>query len=226
MDTICITIDMEWAPDEILAELTEILECTNINATVFATHKSGVNLSKHEVALHPDFLRHLNHKDHLLSLSSCYPDAVGIRTHSLYTHSKIQECYAELGFHYVSNYLLDRMPNIRPVQYIGLTEFPIYFIDDLNVRSELPNKFSKESLNLSCSGLKVFAFHPLNVYLNLEHIERLNAAKEFYHNPRKLACYCNKKAKGTKDLLLDLLEHIKEKNIKVKMLKEVLGEFN
>src|ERR1700685_2467539 len=55
-DLICLSVDVEWAHDEVLADLVGLLDARGLKATFFCTH-AGVSVAGHERALHPNFLR-------------------------------------------------------------------------------------------------------------------------------------------------------------------------
>ena len=48
---IAITIDLDWAPDEVIRFTFDLLDTYHVRATVFCTHK--VDIGIHEPALHP-----------------------------------------------------------------------------------------------------------------------------------------------------------------------------
>ena len=52
-DEICITIDIDWSPQEFIDLVLDLLKSYNVKATFFATHK--VNIKNHEVGIHPNF---------------------------------------------------------------------------------------------------------------------------------------------------------------------------
>ena len=57
LDSFCVTIDVDWAPDYILKYCIELLQAKNIQATIFATHRSEIfkdlDEDMFEVGLHP-----------------------------------------------------------------------------------------------------------------------------------------------------------------------------
>ena len=54
--TICFTVDVEWAADEVLADLRGLFDQHGVRATFFVTH-AGVKVPGHERGLHPNFRR-------------------------------------------------------------------------------------------------------------------------------------------------------------------------
>src|SRR5262245_34833454 len=55
-DTLCFTVDVEWAAPEVLADIAGLFDAHGVKATFFVTH-SGVSVPGHERGLHPNFGR-------------------------------------------------------------------------------------------------------------------------------------------------------------------------
>lgn len=56
---ICITLDVDWANDEVIEYSTKLLEKYNVKATIFATHESELLKfleKKFEIGIHPNFI--------------------------------------------------------------------------------------------------------------------------------------------------------------------------
>ena len=212
-----ITSDMDWASTEIIDELLEIFDRYSIRATFFCTHK--VSFHKHELALHPYFQASKDEMETLQSLHDMFPKAKGVRAHTLYLHSRLFKIYKKLGIQYDSNYLLPDQ-QVQPFFISkGILEIPMFFEDDYYLTFS-DKDFSVKDLNLNISGLKVFNFHPIHVYLNTESMSRYKRAKKFYSQPSNLRRYRNN-GKGIKTLLVDLLDHLKKKEIETFTLIEI-----
>ncbi|MEE8239820.1 MAG: hypothetical protein V3R16_01010 [Nitrospirales bacterium] len=102
-------------------------------------------------------------------------EPTGVRTHSAIHSHRLEMALFELGFKYTSNTsrLFER--DIRPVRLAwGLWEFPIYYMDNLDLTmeeywKELPHKPLADRVvaqALQSEALHVFDFHPLHVCLN------------------------------------------------------------
>ena len=212
-----ITSDLEWAPTEIVNELLEIFDRYSIRATFFCTHKASFR--KHELALHPYFQVSKDEMETLQNLHNMFPKAKGVRAHTLYLHSRLFKIYKKLGIQYDNNYLL---PNQQITPFLineGILEIPMFFEDDYYLMFHA-NDFSVKDLNLNMSGLKVFNFHPIHIYLNTESMSRYEKAKKFYSQPSNLNRYVNK-GKGIKTLLINLLDYLEKKEIKTSTLIEI-----
>src|SRR5262249_51884475 len=106
-NTICFTVDVEWAADEVLADLRGLFDQYGVRATFFVTH-ANVETPGHERGLHPNFRRNgdtyrllRKRRDettvtddevhsHILQTTLAFaPEAKGLRTHSLYYDSTL-----------------------------------------------------------------------------------------------------------------------------------------
>src|SRR6185503_18972643 len=97
---VAVTIDVEWAHDDVLADVRGLLDDHGVRATFFCTH-AGIEVPRHERALHPNFRRTGNSilssappeelgDDRVFyqfvvdATRRFCPEAVGVRTHSLF----------------------------------------------------------------------------------------------------------------------------------------------
>src|SRR5215469_15682713 len=186
-DTICFTVDVEWAADEVLADLRRLFDQHGIRATFFVTH-AGVTVPGHERGLHPNFRRNgdtvrllrqaaggRNVDDmgddeihaHVVSTTLAFaPEAKGLRTHSLYYDSTLLPLYRRLGLEYDCSYRLPLVQSLRPfwMQHEVL-EIPTYYADHFDLMTAATG-FDVARLGLDRPGLKVLDFHPNMIFLN------------------------------------------------------------
>ena len=154
----CITIDLDWAIDSEIFYMLDILSSYDIRSTIFCTHLIDFsNFKEHELAIHPNFLFQYKKSDGdiLKSIMKLYPDAVGVRSHCLYRHSRLLPMFKESGIMYESNYFIPYKVVEPFFLDNGILEIPIYFGDD-----------SKIQTNVEPEGFKVYMFHPSNVFKN------------------------------------------------------------
>ena len=102
-DDVCLTLDVDWAPDAVVAAALEVLDRAGARATLFATHDSPLLREVaagggHEVGLHPNF--DAADDGSLEELRHLYPRAVGARSHRLHVSSKVLELYRRHGLRY------------------------------------------------------------------------------------------------------------------------------
>lgn len=216
-----LTFDIDWAADEILADTMSLVAEKNIKVTWFVTHGSPT-VSKirennaWEMGLHPNFNQLLNGEkrgsaDEILAdLFQIVPSATSIRSHSLVQSSRLGQLFVNSGITHESNdYIPSHCVNeVKPYRLEnGLIKIPYIFSDELWCLSE-HNQTDFLSLTQR-SGLRVFNFHPIHVYLNTECLQRYERTREFHHNPEKLIRH-RYSGYGTRSRLIDLLNEAKD----------------
>ena len=55
-EVICISLDSDWAPEEVIEYSLNLLSKYNISATFFLTNELKLKIVNHEISLHPNFL--------------------------------------------------------------------------------------------------------------------------------------------------------------------------
>src|SRR5919199_310772 len=108
---ICLTFDIDWAPDDIIRHVLGIMEETGVKATLFVTHKSrslaSLDERRFEIGLHPNFNNaQSDFESPLRKLKTLYPQARGGRSHHLHVSSHILQLYRKYGLKYESNIFL------------------------------------------------------------------------------------------------------------------------
>ncbi|MBU1121652.1 MAG: hypothetical protein KKF54_03005 [Candidatus Omnitrophica bacterium] len=222
---IVITMDMDWVPDRVIEYSLELLASYNIRTTLFMTNYTKVNVSGHEIGIHPNFTS-LKLGKHIKNCLDKFPDAKGIRSHSLFYTERLRPIYAYYGIEYQSNYMMYRKSGIQPLWISPTTiELPIYWMDNFYMEMEPLVNFSIEGLELDKEGLKVFCFHPIHIFLNTERLSRYEEAKKCYKSTKDLFEMCNTKNRGIKDIFLELLNYIKTEHIPGKVLSDIREGF-
>jgi peptidoglycan/xylan/chitin deacetylase (PgdA/CDA1 family) len=218
---------VEWAHEEVLADLVRLLDEHGVRATFFCTH-ANIQVPGHERALHPNFRRHgdalralrdrlgdryagLNDEEvyhHVLEMTRTFcPEAQGVRAHSLYYDTQLLPLYQASGLQYDSSYCLPFVDGIRPfVKEHDILELPIYYMDHIDLMQQRSG-FDLDALLLAQPGLKVFDFHPNLVYSNAPTCEHYERSKAFYRNPERLRA-ARHSGRGVRTLLLDLLDTV------------------
>ncbi|MEJ8835242.1 polysaccharide deacetylase WbmS family protein [Ramlibacter sp. AN1133] len=175
-----LTLDIDWAPDWMVADAADALTRRGVRATWFATHASPVLadlLSEplFEVGLHPNFLPGSSHGAtpgevvrHLLAL---VPGARSVRAHSLFQSERHSQLLAEeFGLRTDCSVLLMDADHVAPhrVRFSDggpwLTRVPHVFQDNMFMFTGRPWTFDDPAFHTP--GLKVFDFHPVHLALN------------------------------------------------------------
>lgn len=191
MDDVVLTIDTDWAPDCAIDLVAERLIAHRVRATWFVTHMSPAiaRLTRRpelfELGIHPNFLPGTTHGEtpeavlrHCLTL---VPDASSMRTHGLVQWTQLlRQITTQSGITADVSVFLPHTPDLRPVPYCWsartLLRIPYFWADDYEMEQDTPCWHLAPLLAVG-SGLKVFAFHPIHVYLNAADAQPYEALK-------------------------------------------------
>lgn len=224
------TSDIDWAPEEVIADTISLFAEHNAKITLFSTHRSEQILSADrnlvEIAIHPNFNNLLFNagsqkpKEILNELLRIYPEAKGIRSHSLTQSSGLVNLFKSVGLLYESNTLLPYSKAIEPYKcWTGLTRIPYNWEDD--VHFTYGYDFYNDKLANNCE-YKIYDFHPMHIFLNTDIENTYIKAKPYYNDYEMLRLFVNKSNVGTRDLLIKLLSEIKENNFKTYFMQELI----
>ena len=229
-NTVCLTVDVEWAADEVLSDLRQLFDQHGVRATFFVTH-AGVETSGHERGLHPNFRRDGDtvrkltdsHRgdaltdaqlhDHVVATTHGFaPEAKGLRSHSLHYDSTLLPVYRRAGLEYDCSYQIPFVTGLRPFwKHHDILEIPTYYADHFDVITGA-TEFDLTGLKLDRPGLKVFDFHPNLIFINAASDAEYVSTKGFYHDPDRLLAARNT-GRGVRTLLLDLLGEISARGL-------------
>jgi hypothetical protein len=231
---IAFTLDIDWAHEDVINDTLSFFETYGIKCTFFSTHHSPrlINATKKlfEIGIHPNFNPVLSGKsaktpaDIIDELLDVHPDAKGVRSHSMTQNTDLLNLFIEKGLIYDANIFLPYQTGLKPfTAWNGLIRIPFNWEDDVHLA--YGQTFESWNVNLLDDGLVVFAFHPVHIYLNTENRFRYNEAKKYNNEPDKLISYRNCEIKGTRDLLISLMEYINHNKLEVKTLLEIANQF-
>ena len=226
MDDVVLTIDIDWAPDFAIDFLTEQLILSQVRATWFVTHMSPAiaRLKQHsnlfELGIHPNFLPGSTHggtpEAVLRHCTALLPEASSMRTHMLFQSTLLlRQILAQGRITTDVSLFLPATPYIRPVEWLSggrtLLRIPYFWADDFEMEREAPRWRLLPYLRVG-EGLKVFAFHPIHVYLNSANVEIYHAFKGRAPNvsqasPAIVSPYIQA-GEGTCTLFRDLIGHL------------------
>lgn len=191
---IIVTLDIDWAPDWMVASAAAMLARRGVKATWFATHVSPVlndlrSEPLFEVGLHPNFLPGSTHggdpAEVMRHMKEAVPDATSVRTHSLCQSEPHLQLMAErFGIEADCSILLFGARDVAPheIRYSAdgpsLVRVPHFFQDNMYMFARRP--WSLRDPWFATPGLKVFDFHPVHIALNsatFDGYERLKRSK-------------------------------------------------
>lgn len=215
-----LTIDFDWAHDDVLTDTIDLVESLNLCATWFVTHETPLirrlsKNSKFELGLHPNF-------DHLLTgrgqvgtnaqnivdnLLNIIPNSKCVRGHSLTNSSKLQNFYRLRDITHDANVYIPASANIslKPWQiWNGLTIVPHCWEDDIfctfkdsgHIEPHIRDLIRKDNLT-------VVGFHPIHIYLNTETMSRYENTRIIHKDPPQLLRH-RFEGYGIRSILCDL----------------------
>lgn len=227
MDKICITFDIDWAPDEVLEYVVNLLQEHQVKATFFATHSSALLKSldnaKYEIGIHPNFNDSNNYDKTIAELKAIYPQALGARSHGLFQSSHILQLFINNGLKYDVNTFIPLREGLYPFTRLNkLVCIPFYWEDDTYFSNQTTFELSK--LQIHKRGLKIYNFHPMHVFMNTNSREHYSRYKPFYHQPDTLIGYRNTE-KGIQTLFLELLQYLTENRLPTYTCQEIYREY-
>ena len=233
--TIYITMDMDWANDDVLADSVSLAEQLKIPVCLFVTNDTPMLqiLRQHPLftlGIHPNFLPQLNgqttksYRDTIAEMLKIVPEAKIIRCHALVDATPVLVTAREMGFRADMNLFIPFSSGmrLRPFRHFsGLKRLPFFYEDDawaLEPDHPAPEQHIPDSDDRLC----IFNFHPIHLYLNTENMERYNRAKPYYHEFEKLAPYVNHgEGFGARDFLLRIKQLADENNIRFGKVEEL-----
>jgi peptidoglycan/xylan/chitin deacetylase (PgdA/CDA1 family) len=238
LKTVCLTFDVDFAPDYMLDHVLTILARADVPATFYATHHSEVlrelaAVGKHEVGLHPYTGPATTQGENLEAivddLRRSYPEAVGTRFHVLHHSYRDLLTLGRLGLQYDVSTLRFGTPYLLPAHHrdLGLVLLTYSWEDGISENAGIPLRL--ETLDVESPGLKIFNFHPMNVFINGSNSEaRLTFMAEnpdLLNCPREVAEQHRRKDAGAESLLEALLEHLTLRGCRLVCAAEVAAAY-
>lgn len=214
-----LTLDIDWAHDDILFDTIELVEAHRVQATWFVTHDTPL-LSRlrrnpnFELGIHPNFNFLLNGDgrtgkdaaevvDRLLAI---VPEAKCVRSHSTTQSSGLLELFRRKGLTHECNSFIPVQSGIelKPWRlWSGMTCIPYFWEDDVACLYG-PDDALPMSRLIDQGGIKVFDFHPVHVFLNTEHMARYEKTRELHRSPQQLRAH-RYEGEGTRTRFLEFL---------------------
>ncbi len=231
---IVFTSDIDWAPEEVIADTINLFETYGVRCTFFSTHHSieltKCNKNLFETGIHPNFNPILNGQsdkravDIVDEIMDIHPEAQGVRSHSMLQSTELLQMFTDKKLLYDANHFLPYQSGLKPIKlWTGLVRIPYNWEDD--VHWTYGYSFDDSGMNLEDEDLVVFDFHPIHIYLNTENKYRYNEAKRHYQDAKALLEFRNTEVVGTRDLLISLLSYCKHNNLTTRKLADIANEF-
>lgn len=241
VNDVVMTIDVDWAPDFAITKVANRLIKNNIKATWFVTHNSPAiqKLFKQplfEVGIHPNFMSNSTHgktyEEVVLHMINIVSHAKTVRTHGLFQSSNIMKMMAvDFGLETDTSIYLREASHIVPFEvYYGnsiLLRIPFFWTEDGEMYK--PNSsFLLKDKNLELPGLKVFAFHPIHLYLNSKNMKNYNALRKVcdirYCDEKEVGQFINNGV-GANSFLDELIQYILNGHNDSKTISDISHEW-
>jgi hypothetical protein len=187
-----VTVDIDWAPDFMIAAMAQRLVDAGVRATWFVTHPTPALglLREHpdlfELGIHPNFLpgstQGESPREILAHCLELVPEARAMRTHCLVQSTPLLDLVAaETDVAVDVSLFLPHAGELEAVEHHcasgRLLRLPYFWEDDLEMARPRP-AWEPDRLLEHGAGLKIFDFHPVHVFLNTEAMARYQALKE------------------------------------------------
>jgi hypothetical protein len=214
-----LSIDIDWAHDEILADTIDLVEAYRVPVTWFVTHDTPLlarlrSNPDFELGIHPNFNFLLGGDDRagrdaaevLDRLLAIVPEAKSVRSHSTTQNSGLLDLFARRGLTHECNSFIPVQSGIelKPWRlWSELTRVPYLWEDDVACLYGPDGDWPMSRL-LGLRGIKVFDFHPVHIFLNTEHMDRYEKTRAWHRSPQELSAH-RYEAEGTRTRFLEYL---------------------
>lgn len=214
---IFLTFDIDWASDEVLEYCIDIIEKANVKATWFVTHETPLlerlrANPNFELGIHPnfnpllegDFTYGKNYKEVLKHFLNIVPEAKSMRSHCLGISSRILQEAKNLGITHESNICIPAMAAgggiLKPyINWDRLIRCPYHWADDVACMYEQKIDFTRFSFFEN--HYFIISFHPINLFLNTESLNRYESARSYFQNYEQLKKYQGDSPIGSRSVL-------------------------
>ena len=237
--SLCLTIDVDFAPDYMVEHVLGILDEHAATATAFATHACeplvrAAREGSVEVGTHPNLTAGSTHDSELANvvaeLLRAYPDAVGNRFHVLGHSYRDLVTLSGAGFRYDVSALRFNCPYVLPAWHPDLSMVLLTYTWEDGIAENAGLALEVGSIDLESPGLKILNFHPVNVFLNgsdsRPRLELMREVERISECPRKTAeRFRSPGAAGAGHALRAVLDLVRERGVRLVPLREVADAF-
>jgi len=218
-----LTLDVDWAPDFVIEDVANLLRQHHIRSTWFVTHASPAiealadEPDLFELGIHPNFLpgssHGVTHDEVIGHCRSIVPDAISCRTHALAQSAAILDALVRHRIQIDTSLLLFGAKDLAAVPYYSesgtIHRVPYIWEDCCELHQ--PNSQRSQTMHLLArGGLKVFAFHPIHIFLNSKSMDDYRLVTEgsapLQELPRDAVLPFINKGAGTGTMFRELVE--------------------
>jgi hypothetical protein len=220
MNSLIITIDLDWACEPAVEETLDFLQNRGIRPTVFITHRSSrveSSLNEIDVGLHPFFDPGSSHGstisktvEYVMNLPHNLP---AFRCHRYAICNASKQAMSAAGMFISSNVCTD-LEIVKPFRdRFGMLEVPIFLEDGgylwLKRSLDINESLSKTILE---PGAKVITIHPMHFALNTPYFAYMSDIKQSMSREawgsmsKSVLSTLRWKGQGIRDFLVELLQ--------------------
>lgn len=227
----CLTIDIDWAQDAVIADTLGLIESHGQKATWFVTHSTKMldeirAAGGHELGLHPNFNPLLDGQtgtaeDVLRRLHDVSGGATAVRSHSLVRSSRLAAIYRKLGLTHESNYFMPPALGSLHIwrDYSDLIQVPIRWEDDVRLLDET---IGEPASHLSTLDPFVVDFHPIHIFLNTVTMKDYETARGSDTSPDGLKAHRRPpSSNGSRDRFVALLDAAKALGLRSSLISTI-----
>lgn len=198
-----LTIDIDWAHDDVIANTIDLLDSANVYATWFVTHDTPLierlrENPKYELGIHPNFNWLLSGDyrngssplEIIERLLKIVPEARCVRSHSMTQSTGLLQAFASAGLTHDVNHFIPASAGVELKPWAlwnGMVRVPYCWEDDIFCiyrQQGVAEPDVTETANRI--GLRIFDFHPIHVFLNTESINRYEHTRCLHQQPDQL----------------------------------------
>lgn len=220
-DRLFLTIDVDWAHDEVLSDTIDLVDQAGVHATWFVTHDTPVlerlrANPRYELGIHPNFnwllagdaRQGADAREVVARLQAIVPEARCVRSHSMAQSTGLLQVFADAGLTHDANHFIPAAAGIllKPWRlWNGMVRIPYNWEDDVTCAyREMAMAAPGVAETGRMGGLHVFDFHPIHVFLNTETMQRYERTRDLHHSPEELRMQRNP-GRGARTWLIELL---------------------
>jgi len=220
-DRLFLTVDIDWAHDDVLSDTINLVDQAGVHATWFVTHDTPVlerlrANPNYELGIHPNFNWLLNGdprqgadaRDVVARMQAIVPEARCVRSHSMAQTTVLLQIFADAGLTHDANHFIPVSAGIPLKPWLlwnGMVRIPYNWEDDVTCAYQEKSMVAPSvEETVQMGGLHVFDFHPIHVFLNTETTQRYERTRALHHLPDELRTQRNS-GDGTRTWFTGLL---------------------
>lgn len=237
---IAFTIDIDWASEDSIREITDFFIGNEIPVNIFCTHPSAVLAERKEsplveLGIHPNYSDGSSHGNTMDEITdycmNLVPDARSVRGHRWFNSNDMYDRLIKRGILYDSSEC-SMMDRVEPyIHRSGLLRFPVFFEDGGMLWNGMEPDFKSNGRKyFSQDGLKVLDLHPIHFAINsptdsyYRQVADGISRQEYNTMNSETILRLRYAGKGIRNYVMELVEFVKTHNVNVVSLGQIYDE--